>query len=66
MQRLTKRFIVKNIDSLNLSNPIIYERFYLPDQTVIQRKQDAYTKGTLTSVYKVLLDTKKIKTISKQ
>ena len=50
MQRLTKRFIVKNIDSLNLSNPIIYERFYLPDQTVIQRKQDAYTKGTLTSV----------------
>ena len=49
MQRLTKRFIVKNIDNLNLSNSIIYERFYLPDQTVIQRKQDAYTKGTLVN-----------------
>lgn len=49
MQRLTKRFIVKNIDNLNLSSPIIYERFYLSDQTVIQRKQDAYAKGTLAN-----------------
>ena len=49
MQRLTKRFIAKNIDSLNLSNTIIYERFYLPNQTVIQRKQDTYTKGTLAN-----------------
>lgn len=48
MQRFTKRFIVKDIDGLNLSQPILYERYYLPNHIVVQRKQNSFTKGVLT------------------
>lgn len=47
MERLTKRFMVEKLDGLTLSEPILYERYYLPDHIVIQRKQVSFIKGVM-------------------
>ncbi len=45
--RLTKRFIVKSIDKLSLSNPLRYERYYLNDNLRIQSKNNIFEKEIL-------------------
>ncbi len=45
--RLTRRFIVKSLNNLPLSNPIRYERYYINDKLRIQRKDDYYEKEIL-------------------
>ena len=45
--RLTRRFIVKSLDNIPLSNPIRYERFYINDKLRIQRKDNYYEKEIL-------------------
>ena len=45
--RLTRRFIVKSLDNIPLSNPIRYERFYINDKLRIQMKDNYYEKEIL-------------------
>lgn len=45
--RLTKRFIVKSLDSIELSKPIRYERYYINNQLRIQKKDGKYEKEIL-------------------
>ena len=45
--RLTKRFIVENIDNLELSKPIRYERYYINDNLRIQKKDEKFEKEVL-------------------
>ena len=47
MRNLTKRYIIKSLDGLNLSNPIKYERYYINDSLRIQKKNDQYEKEIL-------------------
>ena len=47
MRNLTKRYIIKSLDGLNLSNPIKYERYYINDNLRIQKKNDKYEKYLL-------------------
>lgn len=37
-ERLTKRYIIKNIENLELSIPLRYERYYINDYLRIQKK----------------------------
>lgn len=45
--RLTRRFIVKLIDNISVSNPIRYERYYINDKLRIQKKGERYEKEIL-------------------
>ena len=45
--RLTRRFILDNMDNLNLSIPIRYERYYINDNLRIQKKNDIFEKEIL-------------------
>ncbi len=45
--RLTRRFILKSLDNLPLSNPIRYERYYINDKLRIQKKNNCYEKEIL-------------------
>ena len=47
MERLTRRFIIKSLDGLNLSEPIRYERYYINDNLRIQKKGERYEKEIL-------------------
>ena len=47
MRNLTKRYIIKSLDGLNLSNPIKYERYYINDNLRIQKKNNKYEKEIL-------------------
>lgn len=47
MRKLTKRFIIKNLNGLELSEPIRYERYYINDELRIQRKANQYEKEIL-------------------
>ncbi len=42
--RLTRRFILKTIDGLNLSSPIRYERYYINDNLRVQKKGNVFEK----------------------
>ena len=45
--RLTRRFIVKSLDNISLSNPMRYERYYINDKLRIQKKDNYYEKEIL-------------------
>ena len=45
--RLTRRFIVRSIDNIPLSNPIRYERYYINDTLRIQNKDNCFEKEIL-------------------
>ena len=45
--RLTRRFLVKSLDNISLSNPMRYERYYINDKLRIQRKDNYYEKEIL-------------------
>lgn len=47
MRKLTKRYIIKSLDNLNLSMPIRYERYYINDTLRIQKKSNTYEKEIL-------------------
>ena len=47
MERLTRRFIVKNIKGIDLSLPIRYERYYVDDYLRVQKKAEKYQKEIL-------------------
>lgn len=47
MRKLTKRFIIKNLNGLKLSKPIRYERYYINDELRIQMKANQYEKEIL-------------------
>lgn len=45
--RLTRRFLVKSLDNILLSEPIRYERYYINDELRIQKKNNLYEKEIL-------------------
>lgn len=45
--RLTRRFILKSLDKIEISKPIRYERYYINDYLRIQRKDDVFQKEIL-------------------
>lgn len=45
--RLTRRYIIKSLDDIELSKPIRYERYYINDKLRIQRKDNYYEKEVL-------------------
>lgn len=45
--RLTRRFIIKSLDGLNLSDAVRYERYYINDNLRVQRKGDKLEKEIL-------------------
>ena len=47
MRKLTKRYITSSIDSLNLSKPIRYERYYINDILRIQKRNNEYQNEIL-------------------
>ncbi len=47
--RLTKRFIVKSLDKLELSPSIRYERYYINKNLRIQKKEDKLEKEILNN-----------------
>ncbi len=47
MMRLTRRFIVKSLNHLSLSDSIRYERYYINDELRVQKKGDTYEKEVL-------------------
>lgn len=47
MRKLTKRYIIKSLDKLNLSKPIRYERYYINDYLRIQIKNNKFEKEIL-------------------
>lgn len=55
IRRLTKRFIVSNLDRLNLSSPLRYERYYINNNLRIQKKNDVYEKEELNENNEVTL-----------
>lgn len=52
--RLTRRFIVKNLNDVVLSEPIRYERYYINDKLRIQKKNGNYEKEILNDENVVL------------
>lgn len=48
-KRLTRRFIIKTLNGLNLSNSIRYERYYINDNLRIQLKNNLLEKETLNN-----------------
>lgn len=57
--RLTRRFIVKELDNIELSNSIRYERYYINEKLRVQRKDNCYEKEVLDKE-NVLIEKKKI------
>jgi len=49
MRSLTRRFLVKTLDGLKLSDPWVYERFYINDNTRIQNKNGQFEKEVLNN-----------------
>ena len=49
MRSLTRRFLVKTLDGLKLSDPWVYERFYINDNTRIQNKNGQFEKEILNN-----------------
>ena len=47
MRRLTKRYIIKSLNNLNISEPIRYERYYINDTLRVQKKNNKYQKELL-------------------
>ncbi len=47
MKRLTRRFIIKNLDGISVSTPLRYERYYINDYLRIQKKNEEYEKEIL-------------------
>lgn len=45
--RLTRRFIVKSLQIILISEPIRYERYYINDNLRIQKKGNYYEKEIL-------------------
>lgn len=45
--RYTKRYILDNIDNLNLSNSLRYERYYINSNLRIQKRGNSYSKEIL-------------------
>ena len=46
--RLTKRFIIKSLDNIPISQPIRYERYYINNSLRIQKRENCYEKEILT------------------
>lgn len=46
-ERLTKRYLVRNLGNLELSNPIRYERYYIKDTLRIPKKGEKLEKEIL-------------------
>lgn len=49
MRSLTRRFLVKTLDGLKLSDPWVYERFYIDDNIRIQNKNGQFEKEVLNN-----------------
>lgn len=47
MARLTRRFIIKSLDNLNLSSLVRYERYYINDFLRVQKKNNVFEKEIL-------------------
>lgn len=45
--RLTKRYILKNLPNVELSEPLRYERYYVDNNTRIQSRGESYEKEVL-------------------
>jgi len=58
IRRLTKRFFLNNLDGLNLSSPIRYERYYIHNNLRIQKKNDVFEKEELDDNNEVVLKMK--------
>lgn len=58
IRRLTKRYIVSNLNGLNLSSPIRYERYYINNNLRIQKKNDVLEKEELDDNNEVILKVK--------
>ncbi len=58
IRRLTKRYIVNNLDSLNLSSPLRYERYYINNNLRIQKKNEVLEKEELDDNNEVILKVK--------
>ncbi len=52
--RLTKRYIVKNLEKLALSDPIRYERYYINDTLRIQKKENKLEKEILNEKNEII------------
>lgn len=48
MKRLTKRYLVAKIPKENISEPWIYERYYINDNLRIQSKNNIFEKETIS------------------
>ena len=55
IRRLTKRYFVSNLDGLNLSSPLRYERYYINNNLRIQKKNDILEKEVLNLLNEVIL-----------
>lgn len=55
IRRLTKRYIVSNLDGLKLSSPLRYERYYINNNLRIQKKNDLLEKEELDDNNEVVL-----------
>lgn len=55
IRRLTKRYVANNIDFLNLSNPLRYERYYINNNLRIQKKNCLLEKEELDDNNEVIL-----------
>ncbi len=58
IRRLTKRYIVNNLDGLNLSSPLRYERYYINNNLRVQKKNEILEKEVLNDKNEVVLKTK--------
>lgn len=52
--RLTRRFIIDDIDNINISRPIKYERYYINDNLRVQRKGNIFEKEILNDENNIL------------
>lgn len=55
IRRLTKRYIVSELDGLNLSSPLRYERYYINNNLRIQKKSEVLEKEELDDNNEVIL-----------
>lgn len=58
IRRLTKRYFVSNLDGLNLSSPLRYERYYINNNLRIQKKNEILEKEELDDNNEVILKLK--------
>lgn len=56
MKRLTKRYLVEKLPKENISEPWIYERYYLNDNLRIQSKNNIYEKEIILSDQKSIIE----------